>query len=307
MRVGGRAEVLLEPADPKELREAVVAVRERGLELRMLGGGANLIIADGVLPGAVICTDRMRRVFRPNEANSGEEDALGLVDGIEPSARVAFDRESDPRLVVWCGTKMPGLAHTAAKLGWTGLEGLVGVPGSIGGGLAMNAGGRWGEIWSVVERVLLIDAEGELVEKTREECNPSYRNGDLGDSIAMSAVLQLGVETVPAVTERSRQFLIEKNKVQPVSERSAGCIFKNPDPELSDGRSAGQLVDQAGCKGREKGAAIVSPLHGNFITNRGGARATDVLALIDEVRQVVADDSGVQLEIEVKRWIPSQK
>lgn len=307
MRVGGRVEVLLEPADPKELREAVAATRERGLELRMLGGGANLIIGDGLLPGVVIRTDRMRRVFRPNESDSKEEDALGLVDGIEPSARVAFDRESDPRLVVWCGASMPGLARTAKQLGWTGLEGLVGVPGSIGGGLAMNAGGRWGELWEVVERVLLIDENGELVEKTRAECSPSYRNGDLGNAIAVSAVLQLTVDTVPAVTERSKQFLIEKNKVQPVSENSAGCIFKNPDPEKSNGLSAGQLVDQAGCKGRTIGDAIVSPLHGNFIVNRGNASATDVLALIDEVRQIVADHSGVQLEIEVKRWIPGQK
>ncbi len=305
MRVGGRAEVLLEPADPKELREAVVAARERELEIRMLGGGANLIIADGVLPGVVIRTDRMRRVFRPNE-DSAEEDALGLVDGIEPSARVAFDRTSDPRLVVWCGASMPGLARTATQLGWTGLEGLVGVPGSIGGGLAMNAGGRWGEIWDVVERVLLLDEHGELIEKTRDECSPSYRNGDLGSAIAVSAVLQLTVDSIPAVTERSKQFLIEKNAVQPVSERSAGCIFKNPDPERSNGLSAGQLVDQAGCKGRERGDAIVSPLHGNFIINRGKACATDVFALIDEVRQIVADHSGVPLEIEVKRWIPEE-
>ena len=304
MRVGGRAEVLLEPANPEEFREAVVATRERGLELRVLGGGANLIIADGVIPGVVLRTDRMRRVFRPSEEEAS--DPIGAGEGAEPSARVAFDRTRDPRLVAWCGASMPGLARTAAQLGWTGLEGLVGVPGSIGGGLAMNAGGRWGEVWDAVERVLLLDEEGRLVERKRDECSPGYRDGNLGSSLALGAVLKLEVETVAAVKERSKQFLLEKNAVQPVSERSAGCIFKNPDPEVSGGLSAGQLVEAAGCKERTRGDAIVSPLHGNFILNRGEARAADVLGLIDEVRDRVADHSGVRLEIEVQRWIPRE-
>ena len=305
MRVGGQADVLLEPATPEEFREAVHAVRERELDLWVLGGGANLIIADGTLPGVVIATDRMRRVFRPSE--EGSDDPIQGGEGLEPTARVAFEREADPRLVAWCGASMPGLARTATQLGWTGLEGLVGVPGSIGGGLAMNAGGRWGEVWAVVERVLLLDENGEFVEKRRDECSPGYRDGALGSAFALGAVLKLEVESVAAVKERAKQFLLEKNAVQPVSQRSAGCAFKNPDPELSDGRTAGQLVDAAGCKGRTHGGAMVSLLHGNFIVNPDGeATATDVIALIDEVRQIVTDRFGVELEIEVRRWIPKE-
>ncbi|MEM7517626.1 MAG: UDP-N-acetylenolpyruvoylglucosamine reductase, partial [Planctomycetota bacterium] len=95
----------------------------------------------------------------------------------------------------------------------------------------------------------------------------------------------------------------DKNAVQPVSQRSAGCVYKNPDPELADGRSAGQLVDQAGGKGLERGAAIVSPLHGNFIVNRGNATSTDILTLIDDVHALVLEKMGVDLLIEVKRWL----
>lgn len=296
---------MLEPANPEECREAVQAVRERGLDLWVLGGGANLIIADGVLPGVVLTTDRMRRVFRPSE--EGNDEPIQGGEGMEPTARVAFDREVDPRLVAWCGASMPGLARTAAQLGWTGLEGLVGVPGTIGGGLAMNAGGRWGEIWEVVERVLLLDANGEFVEKRREECSPGYRNGALGDALAIGAVLKLEVESVAAVKNRSKEFLLEKNAVQPVSQYSAGCIFKNPDKETSNGLTAGQLVEAAGCKERRRGGALVSPLHGNFIVNPDGeATATDILALIDEVRAIVAEHSGIELEIEVRRWIPQE-
>ena len=180
MKVGGRAEFLLEPANPQELAEAYLAAREwcdehPERELRVLGGGANLIIPDGTLQGVVLGTDRMRRVFRPHEEQ--DDDPLKSGEGTVPNARVAFDRESDPRLVAWCGASMPGLARMATQLGWTGLEGLVGVPGSLGGGLAMNAGGRWGEVWDTVERVMVLDPEGELRELTRDECTPGYRNG----------------------------------------------------------------------------------------------------------------------------------
>lgn len=305
MKVGGRAEVLLEPADPRELARAYVAAREwcdatPERELRVLGGGANLIVPDGTLAGVVIATDRMRRVFRPHEEQ--DDDPLKSGEGTVPSARVAFDRESDPRLVAWCGASMPGLARMAGQLGWTGLEGLVGVPGSLGGGLAMNAGGRWGEVWDAVERVMVLDPKGELRELARGDCAPAYRDGNLGANIAVGAVLALEVDSIPAVKERSREFLLEKNAVQPVSLASAGCIFKNPDPDVSDGRTAGQLVDQCGGKGRRRGAAQVSELHGNFIVNTGGARANDVLELIRDVQELVAQRTGVLLEVEVRRW-----
>lgn len=299
IRVGGRAQWLLEPATPEELRRAIAAAREDGFEPRILGGGANLIVADGILPGVVIATDRMQRVFRPGSGVASEESLREQ----PPDARTAPQpREEDARLVVWAGVSMPRVVSATQKLGWTGFEGLVGVPGNMGGGIAMNAGGRWGEVWDVVERVLLVDERGEFVELPRAECRPSYRNGNLGRAVAASAVLRFRPDDAAAVFERCRDYLTQKKRAQPVTEKSAGCIWKNPDPEMSGGRSAGQLVEACGGKGRARGDAVVSPLHGNFVVNRGRATAEEVLALIEEVHDLVAQRTGIDLEREVKVW-----
>jgi UDP-N-acetylenolpyruvoylglucosamine reductase len=213
----------------------------------------------------VIATERLRRLFRPESEDDPGEFAL-------PTSRVApVERTRDPRLVAWCGATLPSLVQAAKALGWSGLEGLAGVPGKLGGGIAMNAGGRVGELWDVVERVRVIDERGELVDLERSQCAPRYRDGGLGGRVVVGAVLRLAVDHPEAVKERTRDYLVAKNRVQPVSELSAGCIFKNPDPALSGGRSAGRLVEECGGKGRVRGGAIVSELHGNFIVNRAGA------------------------------------
>lgn len=294
LRVGGRVEWLLEPADPLELREAYVAARERGFLPRILGGGANLIVAGGLLPGVVIATDRLKRTFRPT----------GGID-FDPESRAEVappDPADDPRIVAWAGATMPSLVQTATALGLAGLECLAGVPGHLGGGVAMNAGGRYGELWDVVELVRVLEPSGEVRDLAREECSPSYRNGGLGERIVLGAVLRLRPSKVSEVRERAKQYLLEKRRVQPVTEWSAGCVFKNPDPNLSGGASAGKLVELCGLKGRARGDAVVSELHGNFILNRGAATADDVLALIEEVRAEVAERTGVVLETEVKVW-----
>jgi UDP-N-acetylmuramate dehydrogenase len=120
--------------------------------------------------------------------------------------------------------------------------------------------------------------------------------------VVASALLRFRLDEVAAVKERARTFLLEKNKAQPVTAASAGCVFKNPDPTLSAGRSAGKLVEECGLKGRMVGNAVVSPLHGNFIVNRGGARATDVFELIRQVQDEVAQQTGIALEMEAKVW-----
>lgn len=297
MRVGGTARWVLEPATPDEFVRAHAAAGERGLELRVLGGGANLLVEDGEWPGAVLATDRLKRCFRASEGRT-EIDAEDL-----PDERIApQSREVDPRLIAWAGATMPQLVRIATELGWSGLEGLAGVPGNLGGGVAMNAGGKWGEMWDAIELVRVLDPDGIVRDLPRAECTPRYRNGGLGMSIVLGAVLRLRVATVAEVRERTRTFLQEKRRVQPVTEWSAGCIFKNPDPALSNGCSAGKLIEQCGLKGRIRGDAQVSELHGNFILNRGAASASDVLALIEEVRGEVAQRTGIALETEVKVW-----
>jgi len=299
MRVGGRAQWLLEPKSPDELCRALVAAREQGYEVRMLGGGANLIVQDGVLPGVVIGTDCLDRVFRPEVEATDDPYAEDV-----PTTRVApTSRTDDPRLVAWCGASLPGLVRKASDLGWSGLEGLVGVPGHLGGGVMMNAGGRWGDLWDVIESVRVLSFDGEVRDLARADCDPQYRSGNLGDVVVIAAVLRLVPDNSLVVKERAKQYLLEKNRVQPVTESSSGCIFKNPDPELSDGRSAGKLIDDLGLKGLERGRAMVSERHGNFIINRGGATAADVLGLIDDVRARVADATGIKLSIEVRRWL----
>jgi len=297
MKVGGHAEWLLEPTTPEEFRQGWLAARELGLPVRVLGGGADLIVADGLLPGVVIATDHLDRLFRPGLA--GEENPLDAV----PDPRVSLAGPAvDPRLVSWCGTSLPGAVRAAGKLGWSGLEGLVGVPGRIGGAVTTNAGGRWGELWDVVETVRVLDADGEVRDLERSECEPRYRDGNLGERAVLGVVLRLEPDDPEVVFERMRQYLLEKRAVQPVTESSAGCIFKNPDPELTGGRSAGKLIDDCGLKGLTRGKAQVSLLHGNFIINLGGATSADVLGLVDEVANRVAESVGVRLEREVRIW-----
>ncbi len=304
LRVGGSAAWLLEPSNPEELREAWCAAHERGLEPRILGGGANLLVADGEHPWVVISTDRMRRVFRPLEDDEGALDGPGaeLAPLLPDTRRAPRPREDDPRLVAWCGAGLLGLVRMTQELGWSGFEDMAGVPGSLGGGLAMNAGGNGWGLWDQVERVRLLTPEGELLDLARGECSPGYRTGGLGDRLVVGAVLHFDAVSKVEVKERVREYLTRKRATQPVTERSCGCIFKNPDPELSEGRSAGALVDQAGLKGLEHGGAQVSPLHGNFIINQGTATAGDVFGLIEEVRERVAQRFGLSLEREVQTW-----
>lgn len=307
MRVGGLAELLLEPANPDEFQQACKACVERGIMPRILGGGANLLVADGVLPGVVIATERLRRVFRPGAGGGSEEEALAQMPGefdMElPSGEVVQDDPArDPRLVVWAGCTLPALLRAARDLGYSGLEGIVGVPGSLGGGIAMNAGGRWGDMWDVVESVRVMDSDGEFKDMARADCTPTYRNGGLGDVWVVGAVLKFEPKPRLEIQEAMKEYLRIKNKVQPVTEWSAGCIFKNPPAEVSDGRSAGQLVEQSGAKQLTCGDAVVSKRHGNFIVNKGKARAADVFELMETVRRHVLDATGVELEYEVKRW-----
>ena len=307
LRVGGIAEHLLEPADPEELAGALRRVAELGLRARLLGGGANLIIADGLIDGVVVSTERMRRTFRhvPREyrGDAGDEAPLDLFEEGLPRLHLPErGTEESPRLVAWAGSSMPGLVGVSKQLGWSGLEGLAGVPGSIGGGVAMNAGGSWGELWDVIEIVRVVGVDGELRDVPRSEAKPAYRDGGLGQAVVAAAVLKLQPSNKHEVGERVRGYLEHKRDVQPVTERSAGCMFKNPDPERSAGRGAGQLIEDCGAKGMRVGGAEVSEKHANFVVNRGGAKASEVLALIDRVVEQVAERSGIELEREVRVW-----
>ena len=305
IRVGGPVEWLLEPASPDELREVVALARERDFEIRVLGGGANVIIEDQGLGGVAIGTERLNRVFRPVGMDGEIGDGLS---GELPAARMALPPPAqDPRLVAWARAPLPKLCRAARDLGFSGLEKMSGVPGQLGGGIAMNAGGKDpdGTLWQmsdVVERIRVVDRDGEFMDIHREEWNPAYRDGRLEERIVVGAVLRFEPRPKPEVVERSKDYLRKKNAVQPVSEKSAGCIWKNPDPEISDGRTAGKLVDGAGAKGMRSGDAVISERHGNFLVNAGSASASDVFGLIERVEAIVLESTGVPLEREVRLW-----
>ena len=154
----------------------------------------------------------------------------------------------------------------------------------------------------MIESVRVIEPDGSVVDLARDECSPSYRNANLGGRIVLGVVLRFEPAPKAQISDRMKEYLLAKNQVQPVTDWSAGCVFKNPDPELSMGRSAGKLVEDAGGKELRRGDAIVSPLHGNFIVNTRAATAEDVFGLISDLRQLVLDRTGVALELEVKRW-----
>ncbi len=271
--IGGPAELFLEPQRPEDLAERLDALDRDGVPFRLLGGGANLLAPDGGVPGAVLATGRMRRVFREGERG----------------------------LRAWAGATLPQLVRTARELGLSGLESLVGVPGQLGGALAMNAGSaQWG-IWDVVVEAVVWrpvpGGGGEVVALDRATVAPRYRDGNLRGAVVLEALLELAPSDRARVRAAEEALLRRKNATQPVSASSAGCAFRNP-----PGDSAGRLVDAAGLKGLRVGGAAVSERHANFVVDLGGATAADVRTLLERVEETVAERFGVRLERELVVW-----
>jgi UDP-N-acetylmuramate dehydrogenase len=196
-----------------------------------------------------------------------------------------------------------GFVNHAAKAGLSGVEGLIGIPAHLGGAIAMNAGGKWGEIFDVVESVTTVDlTTGETRTRARGDCQPRYRDGNLGDAVVLEAVLRLTPGDAKAIQDATKEHLLEKNANQPVVEKSAGCIFKNPKSEKAAGRSAAKLIQDAGLKGTRVGGIEVSRKHSNYFVNLDGGSCEDALRLIDLVTEKVEREFGVRLETEVKIW-----
>jgi UDP-N-acetylmuramate dehydrogenase len=272
-RIGGTPEYLFEPTTEEEAGVVIAACRRRGVPLRVLGGGCNLLVADGRLEGAVLATSGIR-----------------------------FERVHEDRVEVGAGGSFPSLVARSADLRVPGLSGCPGIPGTVGGVVAMNAGGRFGSVGDAVVEVRGFDERGERFVRRVEPGDFRYRSSAFQGTVVTSAVFRRD----PALdVDAARRLFAEasawKRATQPLSAASAGCVFKNPagTPLPS---SAGALIDGAGLKGERAGRAVVSPLHANFIVNEGGASFADVLALIERVRARVAAKDGVALDLEVKVW-----
>lgn len=271
--VGGVAKLAAAPKSDEELRATLEWFHQLGSAFAIVGGGSNLLIADGEIETPLLLTS-----------------ALGGMSA-------GPDEEDEAHVILDCGAGVEAKSAFALSLkeGWSGLEQTVGIPGTVGGAAIGNAGTRHGAIGQSIHSVRLMGADGRANDIRGSAVDWGYRYSSLAGSGVLSRVrFRLVRSTVRDVREAARTAMLERRS-QPVGVRTAGCVFKNP-----LGYSAGQLIDEAGCKGMALGGACVSSKHANFFENRGGATARDILALIDICRELVQTKFGVELQLEIK-------
>jgi UDP-N-acetylmuramate dehydrogenase len=268
LRIGGPADWLVEPFGETDVAHAVHICRELDVPLRLLGGGSNVVVADGGVRGVVMMLGSLNRMVR--EGN---------------------------RITVGAGVTLPSLLRATKEAGLAGLEKLTGIPAVVGGAVAMNAGTRDGETFEHLVSVTVVEPDGTIAVRGRAQLEPRYRDGRLGGAIVVQATFELEPDDPQAIFARFSASLKARNDSQPVTQRSVGCVFQNP-----PGDAAGRLIEAAGCKGLAVGGARVSDLHANFIVHDGSATAADIAALMLEVRARVAASSGVTLVPEVEWW-----
>ena len=267
--IGGSADMLLEPGNDDQFAAAWTAARRSGQPVHVLGGGSNVLIRDDGVRGIVISTRRMKD---RNPVKRGDH------------------------VVARAGMPLRRVVRWAMDSGLAGLECLVGIPGTVGGAVHMNAGGKHGYIGERVHSLWCVSEDGSLVCRSAGDVQWEYRRTSVWEPIvAVEFLLQR--DSKAAILERSRAILAQKARSQPMGKRSAGCFFKNP-----TGQSAGRLIDEAGLKGLTVGGARVSEKHANFIVNLGNATAADVLSLSGTIRDRVRARAGIVLENEVCCW-----
>ena len=270
-RVGGAAELYVAPRNLEALTASIEYAQERNLPITVLGAGSNLLVSDQGIPGLVIAT----RHFRSKN----------------------FDPQTG-QLTVSAGESIPSLAWDAAHLGWEGLEWAVGIPGTVGGAVVMNAGAHNSCIAEMLVSAQLLCPDGRLETVTPEELDYQYRTSLLqgGDRIVTQATFQLQPGADPAqVKARTKQHKQHRLSTQPYNFPSCGSVFRNP-----KSYKAGWLIEQVGLKGYQIGGAQVAQLHANFIVNRGGAKASDIFCLINHIQHQVQERWSIWLEPEVK-------
>jgi len=269
-KIGGPARWLIEPTGVEDLREASVRCLDNDIPIHVLGLGANLLVGDQGVNGAV---------FRLSQ---------------EYWRRVQFTGNS---LEVGAGADIQRLILRTVQQGMAGLECLAGIPGTVGGAVRMNAGGKFGDIGALVNSVQVMDAEGTFFERTKDDLVFDYRSTNISAKFILGATLELDEEDPDRIMKRTKEIWMYKRLTQPLATKSAGCMFKNP-----RGLSAGALIDQAGLKGMRVGGAEVSAKHANFIIAHPGCRADDVLKLVKLIREKVFDKNQIHLETEVQMW-----
>lgn len=283
-RVGGPAEYFATPPDTSALGELLARAAQENLPIHLLGHGSNLLVSDTGVKGVVVSLSRCGFGFLNIESSIG---TIGLHD-------------SGLKIKVGARHSLPALVKWSVSQGFTGLECLQGVPGTVGAALRMNAGGKYGEICKAVRRVRGFLYDGNPFDWSADECDFVYRNSGLSGRIVTECELELAQGDPEQSKKLMAQILHEKCASQPVNARSAGCVFKNP--KQSGIAPAGKLIDQLGLKNMRVGGAVVSKLHANFLICEGGAAASDLSRLVRTIRQRVLDAYGIMLEMEVEVW-----
>lgn len=270
-RIGGKARIMLLPRTEAELKKSLWFCHKKHIQPLILGGGSNLLIVKEVLP-VVISLHNFRDI-----SVQGDTVCAGA------------------------GALLSSLVGATVRHGLEGLETLTGIPGTIGGALAGNAGGRWEgkpvDIGNFVREVKVLDKDGAVHRLPKSAIEFGYRSSSLSKYIIVEAVFQFEAAPAAELRKRCKETLRQKRQSQPLQAKSAGCIFKNP-----PGIPAWKLIQQAGLVGKKIGAAMVSNKHANFIVNLGNASGVEVLDLIEYVRAQVKRISGIDLILEVKTW-----
>ncbi len=266
-KIGGPAKYFVEAKNREQIGKAVRASVELGIPHFILGGGSNILVSDKGFDGVVI---RIRNV--------------GVtIDGVH--------------LVAESGTPLQQCVQKSMQAGLAGLEHLSGIPGTVGGAVAGNAGTSQKWISDHLTFVHIVSMDGTMQKIPKTQCDFSYRYSRFKYSdkeVVVAAEFDLASAPAAEIKQLARQFILKRGH-QPAGDACAGCVFKNPSQ-----KSAGLLIEQAGLKGKKIGGAMVSPDHANFIVNTGAARAEDIVILISYIKQQVRDKFGVQLQEEIK-------
>jgi len=270
-RLGGPASYFASPRQIDELIAIVKRCRDEEIAFKILGGGSNVLVRDEGVNALVI---HLESPFFPDLTVEGN--------------------------VVRAGAAVPltSLISHSARAGLGGLEILTGIPGTVGGALRGNAGGRQGAIGPFVRSATVLDPADLIQIRERDDLSFVDRESNLDEPVILSAEFELSPEDPETVVRRMRRIWIIKKENQPYGHQLSGCIFKNPSPDVS----AGALIDQAGLKGARFGGAEVSERHANFIVAQPDSKSSDVLELIDRIRQRVWQQFGYELELQIQIW-----
>ncbi len=269
--IGGPADCFIIPQNIEDIRKIILFSRKRRLPLKVMGQGTNLLVQDGGIKGMVV---RLGKNF----------------EGIKFSKKF---------LLAGAAARLSTLIKLAASKGLGGLEFAVGIPGSLGGAIATNAGTEAFSIFQKLMSVRTITGEGKIKDLKASDLNFSYRQCHLQEnSIILDARLKLERIREDEILRRMNTFLEKRERTQPLGTANAGCIFKNPDPKTP----AAKLIEGAGLKGKRIGGASVSKVHANFILNLGKAKAEDVLTLVKAIKEEVKRKTGIDLEPEIEIW-----